>query len=73
MEDKSLYGDKKRDEQKVDISSEDSPVNTPSHISPDESLTRDESADTDPNDVPNKASFDKNRNDRTRFDGEIGI
>ncbi len=40
-----------------------------------DSLTNDESADTDPNDVKNKPSFkkDKNINERGRFDGEIGI
>ena len=40
-----------------------------------ESLTNDESADTDPNDVKDKPAFKKDGqfNDRTRFDGEIGI
>jgi hypothetical protein len=41
-----------------------------------QSLTNDESADTDPNEVRDKASFkqtDRDANDRSRFDGTIGI
>ncbi len=71
--DKSLFGDRKRDEQNVDLSSVDSPINTAAGTNPGHSLTNDESAGTDPNEVPDKASFDQRQNDRSRFDGEIGI
>lgn len=71
--DRSLYGDRKRDEERVDLSSVDSPVNTSGSNDPHHSKTIDEDAATDPNEVPDKASFDQNANDRTRFDGEIGI
>ncbi len=56
----------------------DSPINTAGtrNSSSTKSLTPDESADTDPNKVPDKASFsddERDVNDRGRFDGEVGI
>jgi hypothetical protein len=58
----------------------DSPINTKDAGNNEEnrSLTNDESADTDPNQVSDKASFEdteenENTNDRGRFDGNIGI
>jgi hypothetical protein len=54
----------------------DSPVNTKdAHDFGKQSLTDDESAETDPNEVANKATF-RNKEDKTnpdRFDGEIKI
>ncbi|HLA55372.1 MAG TPA: hypothetical protein VK623_04695 [Flavobacterium sp.] len=57
----------------------DSPINTKDvkKTGSTKSLTNDESAKTDPNKVPDKASFSDNRKkntkDKTRFDGQIGI
>jgi hypothetical protein len=57
----------------------DSPINTKDakNNGSTKSLTNDESAKTDPNKVPDKASFSDNRKknikDKTRFDGNIGI
>jgi len=78
METKKEHG-----QEKESFSSEekniDSPINTrnAAGAGSDQSLTQDESADTDPNDVANKASFsdnsDKGKNDTGRFDGNIGI
>ena len=55
----------------------DSPLNTKdAHDYSDRSLTNDESADTDPNQVPDKATFhpeDEEKTNQDRFDGEIKI
>ena len=57
----------------------DSPVNTKdAHDFNKQSLTNDESANTDPNEVPDKPSFNKDDNPEEKtnkddFDGEIKI
>jgi len=55
----------------------DSPINTTRENSSSKgSLTNDESAETDPNQVPDKPGFKNSEeeiNDRGRFDGNIGI
>lgn len=54
----------------------DSPINTKDAYKSetDKSLTHDESPDTDPSQIADKASFsDKKQNDRSRFEGEVKI
>ena len=71
--DRSLYGDRKRDQEKVDISSVDSPINTAPGTSPDHSLTPDDSGSTDPTEVRDKPSFDHGDSRTGRFDGQVDI
>lgn len=56
----------------------DSPINTKdAHDYSNKSLTNDESAEVDPDEVPDKPSFhpdeDESKTDEDKFDGEIKI
>jgi hypothetical protein len=74
-----MEGHEKKSDQPTDLHSFDSPINTADAVGPvseNKSLTRDEDAALDPNQVENKPSFDdikRNHDQDQRFDGEIRI